>query len=81
LSQSLLDVNALIALFWPERDPPSGRLAAFAPALHGHQQVADAYLLQLAEKRGGRLATFDLGLSSLVGPDLVPAAHLEIIPI
>jgi len=52
-----------------------------AAALHGHQQVADAYLLQLAEEREGRLATFDRGLSSLVGPGLVPAAHLEIIPV
>jgi toxin-antitoxin system PIN domain toxin len=68
-------------VFWSEEDPPSGRLAAFGPALHGHQQVADAYLLQLAKKRGGRLATFDRGLSALVGPDLVPAAHLEIIPV
>lgn len=67
--------------FWPEGDSPSRRLASFGPALHGHQQVADAYLLQLAEKKGGRLATFDRGLSSLVGPDLVPAAHLEIIPV
>ena len=67
--------------FWPEGDPPSERLASFGPALHGHHQVADAYLLQLAEKKGGRLATFDRGLSSLVGPDLVPPAHLEIIPV
>ena len=68
-------------VLWPEEDPPSGGLARFGPALQGHQQVADAYLLQLAEKRGGRLATFDRGLSALVGPDLVPAAHLEIIPV
>jgi toxin-antitoxin system PIN domain toxin len=68
-------------VFWPEADPPSGRLASFGQALHGHQQVADAYLLQIAEKKGGRLATFDRGLSSLVGPDLVSAAHLEIIPV
>jgi toxin-antitoxin system PIN domain toxin len=67
--------------FWPEEDPPSAALAAFGSSLQGHQQVADAYLLQFAAKRGGRLATFDRGLSSLVAPDLAPAAHLEIIPV
>jgi hypothetical protein len=28
-------------------------------AIAGHQQVTDAYLLGLAIRRGGRLATFD----------------------
>ena len=28
-------------------------------ACHGHQQLTDVYLLALAVKRGGRLATFD----------------------
>lgn len=41
----------------------------------GHQQVTDAHLVGLAIRHGGRLATFDRGLRSLVpaghGPDTV----------
>ena len=38
--------------------------------LHGHRQITDAYLAQLARTRGGRLATFDRGLAQLA-PDVV----------
>lgn len=31
----------------------------------GHRQITDAYLIALAHKRGGRLATFDRGLAAL----------------
>jgi toxin-antitoxin system PIN domain toxin len=31
----------------------------------GHRQVTDAYLLALATRRGGRLATFDRAITSL----------------
>ena len=45
--------------FWPDvlsfRDPRSFNV----PACHGHQQLTDVYLLALAVKQGGRLATFD----------------------
>jgi toxin-antitoxin system PIN domain toxin len=80
---ALLRANTSLSrhVFWPEEDPPSGGLAAFGPALQGHQQVTDAYLLLLAAKKEGRLATFDRGLSSFVGPDLASAAHLEISPV
>lgn len=42
----------------------------------GHRQVTDAYLAQLARTRGGRLATFDRGLSQLHSDiaELVPTA-------
>ena len=47
--------------FW--RDDLSLRAAAFNAAyVRGHQQVTDAYLLALAVKHGGRLATFDGGV-------------------
>ena len=36
----------------------------------GHRQVTDAYLAELARARGGRVATFDAGLSA-VHPDVV----------
>ena len=43
--------------------------------VHGHRQVTDAYLAQLARTHGGRLATFDRGLAA-AAPDvtvLLPA--------
>ena len=42
---ALLDVNVLMALF--------------DLALTGHRHLTDVYLLGLAKKMGGRLATFD----------------------
>mgnify|MGYP000892163847 CR=1 FL=1 len=36
----------------------------------GHRQVTDAYLVALARKNGGKLATFDKGVAAL-HPDLV----------
>ncbi len=40
----------------------------------GHRQVTDAYLVQLARARGGRLATFDRGLVHVASDiaDLLP---------
>jgi uncharacterized protein len=48
--------------FW--RDDVSLRNAALVNAAdcRGHQQVTDVYLLALAVKHGGRLATFDAGV-------------------
>jgi toxin-antitoxin system PIN domain toxin len=48
-----------------------------APATH--RQVTDVYLLGLAKRKGGRLATFDgnIPLSAVAG---ATRAHLEIIP-
>jgi hypothetical protein len=64
--------------FWPDqvslRDERLFRLAAVS-----HSQVSDVYLLGLATKRDGRLATFDrrIPLQAVVGAD---AARLEVIP-
>lgn len=45
--------------FWPDVVSFTDE-ALFDPAfLAGHRQVTDVYLLGLAKKRGGRLATFD----------------------
>jgi toxin-antitoxin system PIN domain toxin len=66
-------------VFWADevslRD--SDLFVATAPATH--RQVTDVYLLGLARRRGGRLATFDGGitLTSVAG---ATRAHLEIIP-
>jgi predicted nucleic acid-binding protein len=45
----------------------------------GHRQFTDAYLLALASRRKGTLATFDRGLRSLAGESLMRT--LEIVPI
>lgn len=57
--------------FWPDT---LSYLDVPLTGVVGHRQVTDAYLAQLARTRGGRLATFDLGLAQLhrdVG-DVVP---------
>ena len=59
--------------FWPDDlqiDSPR------MPKIRGHQQFTDAYLLALASKYGGKLATLDAGLRSL---GAVAPAHLELV--
>jgi toxin-antitoxin system PIN domain toxin len=63
--------------FWPDdisyRDVP-------LTGVIGHRQVTDAYLVQLARRNGGKIATFDKGLAALhadavvVVPILTPQA-------
>ncbi len=54
-------------------------LEPFARHLQGHQQLADAYLLGLAQRHHGRLASFDEGLRSLSGDARLDRA-LELVP-
>lgn len=51
--------------FWDDRWGAGALLAPSLPHLLGHRQVTDAYLLGLALKHGGRLATFDGGIDVL----------------
>lgn len=54
--------------FWPH-DAPVDEATAFAGVrLLGHQQVTDAYLLGLAIRRGGALATLDERVTALCAP-------------
>ncbi len=46
----------------------------------GHKQVTDAYLLGLAIRNQGRLATFDQGVLSLLPPGDARRECVEIIP-
>ena len=48
--------------FWPDDLPYS---SVSLVGVVGHRQVTDAYLAGLARARGGKIATFDSGLSSL----------------
>ena len=64
--------------FWPDDLPLASALSGAGSAMKGHGQLTDAYLLALAARRHGTLATFDAGLRSLV-PDPRSSA-LEIVP-
>jgi predicted nucleic acid-binding protein len=64
----LLDTNVVIALAWPNH-VHHHEVQAGRPVLIGHRQISDAYLLALAAKRGGVLATFDRGLRPLAPGD------------
>jgi len=65
--------------FWPD-DLPLAEAVAFAGMrLVGHQQITDAYLLGLALRHGGRLATLDQRTTALTEPKSPQHAALEII--
>ena len=59
------NTSAVDHAFWPD-ELPFGEAVAFAGArLLGHQQVTDAYLLGLAIRRRGVLATLDERIGAL----------------
>jgi toxin-antitoxin system PIN domain toxin len=63
--------------FWPD-EPPFAEAVAFAGVrLLGHQQVTDAYLLGLAIRRGGVLATLDQRIAALTEPRSAGQKALE----
>lgn len=64
--------------FWAERLQVPAAVGGIGLASSGHRQVTDAYLLALASRRKGVLATFDRGLSLLAGA--VFASALELVP-
>jgi toxin-antitoxin system PIN domain toxin len=65
--------------FWPD-DAPYAEVGAFAGVrLIGHQQVTDAYLLGLAVRRGGSLATLDKGIAALTAPKSPEETALAIV--
>jgi toxin-antitoxin system PIN domain toxin len=55
--------------FWPLDFGFDEAVAPFAERFFGHQQVSDVYLLALANRRKGRLATLDRGLTFLAGDE------------
>lgn len=63
----LLSANTQAAdhVFWPIDFPLAAAAESVGSRLVGHQQVTDTYLLALALRRGGVLATLDQGLAGL----------------
>ncbi len=66
--------------FWPDDVSYPAAAASLSGRVVGHQQVTDAYLLALAIRHGGVLATFDSSIATLLGPDSPSLASLEVLP-
>ena len=64
--------------FWVESLQVPSAVKAVESSLQGYRQLTDAYLLALAHRRRGSLATFDRGLRTLAGTDFANA--LEVVP-
>lgn len=63
--------------FWPDEPPVADAVAFTGVRLMGHQQVTDAYLLGLAIRRGGMLATLDQRIAALTEPKSAERKALE----
>ena len=64
-------------VFWPADLPFPAAIDAACHPMTGGNQTTDAYLLSLAVHKGGKLATFDRGIVSLVkGRDAVEVIEL-----
>ena len=73
------NTNAEDHTFWAD-DAPFAEVGAFAgDRLIGHQQVTDAYLLGLAVRRGGALATLDKSIAALAASESPESAALVIV--
>lgn len=64
--------------YWADAPEPLGIAMFASPALVGHRQVTDVYLLALAVQRDQVLATLDRGLVSLAGT-LGLDRHVELV--
>jgi uncharacterized protein len=64
--------------FWADTLQVPAAVKAGEPVLQGHRQVTDAYLVALASRHKGALATFDRGLRALAGKE--PDSVLELVP-
>lgn len=62
--------------FWPDSLSVSTAVKVIENELQGYRQLTDAYLLALAHKRGGVLATFDTGIRALAGRSRASALEL-----
>jgi toxin-antitoxin system PIN domain toxin len=64
--------------YWPDAPAPEQMTTLNSPALVGHRQISDAYLLGLAAHKRQRLATLDRGLLSFAAAQGL-AAHVELV--
>ncbi len=71
-------VGSEVHEYWSEAPEPAGLATLQHPALVGHRQVTDAYLLGLAVVHRQRLATLDRGLVSFASA-AGHEAHVELV--
>ena len=78
---ALLEANTAAEdhTFWPDNLSFADASSHVGVRLAGHQQVTDAYLLGLAIRHDGVLATLDAGIASLSPPKSKAAKALQII--
>jgi predicted nucleic acid-binding protein len=57
--------------FWPDSISLDEALKRCETPITGHQQITDAYLVALAMKNGGKLATLDRGIARLAPTGVV----------
>lgn len=65
--------------FWSDDVPLAASVAFAGHRLIGHNQITDAYLLGLAVRKGGKLATLDRGISSLTTATSAERKALEFV--
>ena len=66
-------------VFWPQDSPVVNLLPEIRQRLTGHQQLTDAILLDLAIRKGGRLATLDRRVENLLPAGSPHRSAIEII--
>lgn len=65
-------------VFWTDTLQLPAAVKGLDATLQGYKQLTDAYLLALAQRQKGVLATFDRGLRTLAGDEF--SASVEILP-
>jgi uncharacterized protein len=65
--------------FWADDLSLEDAVRGFRSKVLGHQQVTDAYLLGLALRKKGKLATLDRSIRSLMGEGSAGPEHVEVI--
>ena len=74
-------VSAAEHVFWPVEHGVPEILPEIRSRLMGHRQLTDGLLLDLAIRKGGKLATFDRRVENLLAPDSLHRQALEILPV
>lgn len=59
-------------MFWSDDDSIATDRSLRRERLVGHRQISDAHLLLLARRHGGRLATFDRGVTDRLPAGAAP---------
>jgi toxin-antitoxin system PIN domain toxin len=66
--------------FWPADASLLGDRVIAASRISGYRQITDVYLLALAVRHGGRLATFDRGIPVVAVPEAGPE-QIAVLPV